>query len=293
MAGTVRLSLLALACASVAAWVSLPSSSRVVQATPGDPLEDTDGDFLPDQVEWAVITSATSGDTDGDQIPDFIEVVQRGAPRQEGAPIALDHEMRVVVSTPGPCSMDQTTWLHVLVRFAQDAVPVEDFAIWFETPFAPGVRIPLDGILLAAPTIEIRVTPADGVWLRVSAPMASVALLHALLPCSIQCEGMMEGRYVRTGVSLFDVQGAIATLVPFNAGFAVHSIGSLPPSGGYANKVCVVDLSEVGTGPGGTVFEVTGADCLDCNELECGSGCAGTLGMVITIPGGTAVLTGN
>jgi len=301
MAGSARFSLLAFAAALSAAWWSLPREPHCIQATTANPLEDTDGDFLPDQVEWAVMTSAASADTDGDTVCDFIEVVQRGRPRQPNFPPPLDHEMRIVVSSPGPMVTDQTTWLHVMVRFVETAIPVDQFAIWFETPLAPGVRIPLDGILLAAPTITTRTTPVDGVWLMVSAPLVAVSVLQQVLPCSIQCEGFFGGRHVRTGVSLFDVQGSVCTLVPFavptqhyeNPGFAVQTIGVTPATVVDMNKVCVLDLVEVGSSAGGTIFEVASAECVDCNELECGTGCGGSVGWLITIPGGTAVLTGN
>ena len=60
-----------------------------------------------------------------------------------------------------------------------------------------------------------------------------------------------------------------------------------------SNKVCVLDLSEVGSGPGGVVFEIVDADCEDCNELECGASCSDSVGWVITIPGGHTTLGGG
>lgn len=291
MSGFVKLSLLAGAAALALLWLVSPTPV-IVQATPPGPLDDTDGDFLPDQVEWAVMTSSTSADTDGDAVPDFVEVVQRGLPRTPNGPVGMDHEMRVVVSSPPAGAADQAAWLHVLVRFAETAVPIDNFAIWFETPWLPGLHIPLDGLLMIAPQIDMRVTPVDGVWLRVSAPLVSLSLLHALLPCSIQAEGFVGGRHLRTGANLFEMQGEIATIVPFgNDAFAVQTITAMPPTGCEANKVCVLDLTEVGSGPGGTVFEVTDATCEDCNELECGLGCTGAIGWLLTIPGGTAAMT--
>jgi hypothetical protein len=294
MASYLHISLLAGVTALGATWCLQPAVPGAVHATELSPLADSDGDFLPDQVEWAVLTSATSADTDNDFVPDFVEVVQRGSPRQPNAPMSLDHEMRVVVSAPVVGAADQTAWLHIFVRYVEAAVPVDGFGVWFETPWLPGLRIPLEGILLMAPTIETRVTAVDGAWLRVSAPLVSLDLLYQLLPCSIQCEGSLEGRYLRTGVNLFDVQGSVATIVPFGEEtFAIQTIGVSVATGTQSNKVCVLDLCEVGSGPGGTVFEVADAGCEDCNELECGTSCAQTVGWILTIPGGTAVLTGN
>jgi hypothetical protein len=59
------------------------------------------------------------------------------------------------------------------------------------------------------------------------------------------------------------------------------------------NKVCVLDLNEVGSGPGGVVYEIVDADCQDANELECGAGCSQSIGSILTIPGGQAALRGQ
>ncbi|MBL8748636.1 MAG: hypothetical protein JNK78_05715 [Planctomycetes bacterium] len=255
---------------------------------------DSDEDFLPDDVEWAVMTSASNPDTDSDGLPDFVEVVQRGSPRSPNWPRPLDHEMRVVVSAPSASDIGATAWLHVLVRFVEVAVPIENFSVWFETPWLPGIQIPLEGVLFAAPTIESRHTTVHGTWLRVSTPLASMSLLQALMPCSIHCRGSVQGRDIHSAVTLFDMAGTPSTIVPFDDhSFAVQTIEAPVATACQSNKVCVLDLTEVGSGPGGTVFEVTDAKCTDCNELECGSGCAASVGWLLTIPGGISVLTGN
>lgn len=294
MAAYLRISLSAAALGLVGLWSVVATDADEVLATPPSPLVDSDDDFLPDQIEWAVLTSATNPDTDGDLVADFVEVVQRGLPRQPNAPVALDHEIRVVIGAPPAGAADQTSWLHVLVRYVEGPVPIDGFSVWFETPLLPGLHVPLESVLFAAPVIETRTTAVDGTWLRVSAPLVSMGLLQLLLPCSIQCEGSFEGRFLRTGVNLFDYMGSVATVVPFgSSGYAVQTFGGVPAGVNESNKVCVLDLSEVGSGPGGIVYQVTHAECEDCNELECGSGCTGSVGWILTIPGGAATLGGN
>ena len=76
--------------------------SQRLQAEPAPRDQDSDNDFLPDELEWVCLTNALSPDTDDDGNPDFVEVVQRGNPRHPGQPLPADHEMRLVVtSRPG------------------------------------------------------------------------------------------------------------------------------------------------------------------------------------------------
>ena len=129
-------------------------------------------------------------------------------------------------------------------------------------------------------------------------PLASTALLQAILPCSFHVESVLGGRELRSGISLFDVQGTIATLVPYdNELVAVQSIAPQLPGGlgslATSNRICVIDLVEVGWGPGGTVYEVSDAFCDDCNDTECVANCTMSVGWILTIPGGLTTITGQ
>ena len=63
------------------------SEKQCLSATEETLFNDVDDDLLPDSVEWVSLTNSTNPDTDGDGISDFVEVVQRGRPRQAGEPM--------------------------------------------------------------------------------------------------------------------------------------------------------------------------------------------------------------
>lgn len=289
----VRLAVSALALGVVLAG-TWPSASPCVHATETDPLLDTDDDFLPDCVEWAVLTSTTNPDTDGDLTPDFIEVVQRGTPRDPGAPMPVDQEMRIVITGPQPGTTTGATWMHLFLRLAEPGTTLTSFQAWLEVPSLPGMRLNFDIFALGPAAYRERNAGPQGIWVQLSVPLVSTNLLQQLLPCSIQAESVVGGRYLRSGVKLFNVQGTISTLVAFDeARYAVQSIAPVVGGGGLSNRVCLLELTESGSGPGGTLYTVTHAACEDCNELECIlPTCVQSIGWILTIPGGLGVMGG-
>lgn len=294
MTGKTTYSLLLAALVAGLAWVSTPTAPPALLADPGMTMTDLDDDFLPDVVEWAVLTSASNADTDSDLVPDFVEVVQRGQPRLPGTPLPLDHELRVVVTAPPPGSPGPT-WMHLLLRFAGQAPELSSLTAWMELPAYPGLRIPLSTVSIEQLVLRTRQTAHDGLWVHLGVPLASESVVRQLLPCSIHARADFTGRSVTNGVKLFDVQGQTVSLVPFGErSFALQTIGAQPMSSStYSNKVCVLDLREAGAGPGGTIYEVVDADCEDCNELECSPTCPQSVGWMITLPGGLQGMFGR
>lgn len=293
MTGKTTYSLLLAASLVVAAWITAPSQPPVLVAGSEGTLKDLDDDFLPDVVEWAVMTSATNPDTDNDQIPDFVEVVQRGRPRAAGVPLPVDHEARVVVTAP-PIGTGGPTWLHLLFRFVGNAPNLTSLQTWLELPGYPSVQFPLSSLAIEQMVLQQRQTATEGLWVYVAVPLASESVVKQLLPCSLHAQVSFGSRVVTTGVKLFDVNGDIVSLVGFGDGYALQTIGvQSMSSSNNSNKVCVLDLQEAGSGPGGTVYEVMAADCEDCNELECSPSCPQSVGWLITLPGGLQGMFGR
>jgi hypothetical protein len=266
-----------------------------LQADPISPTLDTDGDFLPDVVEWACLTNPFNADTDNDGVGDYVEVVQRANPRQVGIALPVDHEMRVVVtSSIGADGFSHTT-LHLLFRFVGPLSLLSSFQPWLSLATVPGLQIPLDSLAAGMTSILDRVDPTEGYWIRAVVPLASENLLRMLLPCTIGARARIGTRLIDTSVPLFDEAGTTATLVPFRSdGYAVQSIGSPGAfQGRGSNRICVLRLAEVGSNPAGVAYEVVQADCDDCNGLQCGVNCPHSVGWVFVVPGGVDVIAGG
>ena len=281
-----------------AAFVAWPRTTPVVFATEPTGFADADGDFLPDSVEWVALTSASNADTDGDTVEDFVEFVQAGRPRHAGPALPIDHELRIAVTGPRAGAADTMTWLHVFLLQAEVAAAVTNIDAWVELPGLAGARLHFD--LLTVPGVELDARAAgNGVtWLRCSVPLINAPLLQAIAPCSFGVNAVVGGRALASGAKVLDAQGVLATLTPFSgSSFAVQSLSPPAAVAGAplsSNRVCVLDMQEVGSSPAGTLYAVIDATCEDCNDVECVLlNCQQSIGWIVTVPGGAASLGAN
>lgn len=298
---TVRLMAVGLA-TTLVAW-SIPDNTVAAGGTEGECAAslDSDGDFLPDAVEWVMLTNAHSADTDADGSTDFVEVVEAGLPRHSSPSLPADQQMRLILTGPSPGSSDPRTWMHVFHRVmtpvnGAGVSAIQTFDMWLEGPLWPGLEFPLNAFASGEVVYRERSTPNDGIWIQLSIPLVSEALLHGVLPCTICTETTVSGQVLTSGQKLINAGGSIASLVPYSPGlFVLQTLTPFAPTPlpAESNRVCVLEMQEQSTGVSGTSYLVVSADCEDANELECSASCQASVGWNIIIPGGTQMIGGN
>lgn len=304
MTARLAMALVSVGLATAAAWRVTQDSIPLRASEPASTwlLPDSDDDFLPDVVEFAVLSGANSSDSDGDGSQDFVEFVQKGRPSQPGDPLPVDQEMRVLVTgSPAGSGLD-VIWFHVFFRVVDSTKLVKGFETWIEWPWMPGEQMSFEVLSLGPPIYRERTTPNQGTWVSLSVPVASVGLVQSLCPMSVCAQAKVGGRLIRSVSPIYDIAGELRSLVPFGTGYALQQLYPAPlpamfdsggsDSGGsgsvstLSNRVCVLELAEGGSGPGGTLYEVVSADCQDCNDVECSTACGDAVGWVLTLPGG-------
>ena len=196
---------------SILAALGWMTEAKTVEAQPPSLFDDADGDFLPDALEWALMTDPQVADTDEDGVDDFIEVVQNGFPLENDAPRPKDHEMRVLATTRVDNAGESQFWLHLLFRSMSGLeAPLEGFVPWIDVG---GVKYPIHGLLAGAP-LHSRVLHRDdeGTLVLVSLLVATERAARSLLPFSFGVSAKLGGRPITSSTYYMDVEGTTSNL---------------------------------------------------------------------------------
>lgn len=299
-----------LCCAAIPAAIAVlrpaaEAAALELRADPPSYLEDADGDFLPDVVEWSVLSDPLQGDTDGDGIGDFVEVVQFGSPITAGLAQAQDHETRVVVTLEEDPVLGEMVWVHYLFRFMGQAGGPIRFEPWID---AGGVQVPFS-IPVGSPHVVIqqRVDPHEGTWLVMSTRLIQRAAFQAVMPCTLGADVGIGSLDLSVGSHVFTVDGDFCYLVPLGDRSTASGVATAPEFAvqqgssrqndrnpfANSNKLCVMQLRRIGGTAGAALYETHDPECEEALGLECSTKCPQSEGWTLILPDGLAPLTGN
>lgn len=271
------------------------SSAPTLRARPADPMADRDGDLLPDAVEWVLMLDPDRPDTDGDGVDDFLHAVQHRPPLVASSQHATDDEMRLAV-TQGWSGTEAVLNLHLLLRLVNSDLS----AVTHFEPFLDhwGQRVPLAPLLAGAKVrMKHRVHPSEGLYVHLCAELGPVACFRNVLPCTLGAVATIGPRFVGTGTYLLGVENGLAAYLPIGGGEGVvQSLAGTVVDDPFwtANRVCLLRLTVLGSGPGGTVCEVADADCVyRTGRLACPPTCVAAKGRIMLVPDGMGLVTGG
>ena len=278
------------------------TTPAALQADPIHPLQDSDGDLLPDILEWSSLTNPYQRDSDSDGAADFFDVVSNrvrplanvdgertGAHSSPAGPSAA----RVLVSTTRGTDRPAVL-MNLLFRFGPQQSP----NLQFLRPFLDvrGMQVPIETIVMSS-TIQVamRNEQAVGWYLLITARICSLDELRPLLPCTLGALAVIDGVPVMTGSPVLDVAGVPAAIMPVsNDSFALHAIQ--PPQDvrnpfWTDNKACVFELVQIGATQNAILCEIMNPDCVGAAALCCDpGGCRSKQGGVVSLPGGIGLL---
>lgn len=294
-----RLLLVLLASLGLVVAGSIQTVPDKLEAGPNDPFLDTDGDLLPDVLEWVLMSDPWSADSDNDGVDDFLEAVQHQIVKPGPSP-TTDHEFR---STTHIVRLPDNTQ-HVIVNLMFRIVNGDPAEVSSLDPeiYLNGIEIPFASMFMAGLAhIGMINHPTEGLYVLLSSRLCSPDELRPLLPCSIGSSAVIGGRSFNSGCTLFDGDGTTVSLVEIqNNHFGLHPIDSefltdpKEPRAAFWSKsrVCEMELVVTGVGQGYALAQVVEAACTGAPSLACAPSCDSWRSRLVVIPDGLRFFTG-
>lgn len=285
-------------CLAVVVWqLASAGPDRVALAANGSSaLTDTDGDLVPDSVEWVMQTDPEETDTNEDGVDDFLAIVAYGNLLESMSEPEPKHAMRVVVNSAAEGG-DTHVWLHLMVRF----VVTQNIGEIFIDPYIDvrGMRASLVP-LLGHGNITLRTKQQrDSLYVMISCRLTNEASLARILPCTLGAEGVFDRQHINTGTYVVDSGGLPHAMLPFtDSSYILQPINAdarfqEPNPFWKGGRVCVMKLTVISSSPNGHLCEVTSAECKPSPGLRCASSCASNVGQPVFVPGGLGTINGN
>ena len=272
-------------------------SSPKLLADERGPLTDTDGDLLPDTLEWLTLSNPLLKDTDGNGVDDFVEAVQHITPFTTGTK-PLEDEVRVLLSaTPVQGGTGAEVYVHMLFRFVGNRIGnVQQMTPYIALDSCG--KIPAPDLITGGPvTVRAATHPTAGTLVIASVRLCRQSELLYILPCTVGAQIVIDGKLHSSGTYVGVDHNTPVVLLPVIPGVFINQ--PLNPEDNQSNpfwntnSVCAMKFGVVGSGMGGSICEVECADCEVANGLRCAPLCRQSVGKLIFVPDGLATITGG
>jgi hypothetical protein len=272
----------------------LPFASRTLSAGPAKPTTDTDGDNLPDMIEYVAQSDPYRADSDNDGRRDFVEVAEFTSPMTPDAARTTPDAFRLLMNTTEESNGQRLIWLHVLLRIRSGLL--SDFKGLTLFLDHRGERISLDPIVAyTLSDVGLQADPVHGTLIRVSLRIPLLPPLETMSPVTFGGYCKIRNTVHASGSVLFSIYGDLFTLVPLGGTLFMHAanpVQSTSPFWGN-NKACTLTMQVQGTGKGWVLCEVDKASCEVSQTMQCVPDCAALKGHTVFIPDGLGLILGG
>jgi len=276
----------------------------LARASQGELFPDTDGDFLPDSLEYGTYSNPIVADSDGDGVGDFLATVRhlRSDPRAAARP--EDHEMRVLLSSETRGDGSRALWMHLLFRFVGDSIPpieqLDPYIYWRTW------RLPLSQLVgYGQAEIKLRQSPEHGLFALVSLELGDEEDIRFIRPYSytIGVDASLDGRQTSSGIFIQAIDDpstggdVFASLVPMNSGQVSYQFLNQHDSENpfwSTDRICLMTLELFSRGTEGHICEIIGANCEPLEgDFRCPPTCPDSVGSLMFFPNGMTTIFGG
>lgn len=262
-----------------------------------DPVKDSDGDLLPDALEWVLLTDSMSKDTDSDGTDDFVEVVEQRSPvtKDEDTPLPVDSFRTLFMTSFEGEDQHRVLWLHLLFRFPSGQLSdLTGLSLFFDYD---GHKVDLTPLLYTCTqALETRFETRQGLLVRLTLKLPEPAGLSKLMPATFGSYARINNAFHTAGVPMFHLGGSYHTLAMVSATQMIlqaASSGEVQSTFWNKGKACAMSLSLVGSSPGWRICEVEKADCEVVFQGACSDSCKKSVGQMVLVPDGTPLIEGG
>ncbi|MCA8970928.1 MAG: hypothetical protein KDC95_14125 [Planctomycetes bacterium] len=294
---------------ALAVWSRTEASSNagpfgldgvVLEATKLTPLQDSDGDLLPDMLEHVVQSVGDSKDSDGDGRDDFIEQLEYSDPMLKDASNLQNDGFRILLHTTSLPNNEETLWIHLMFRMRSGLwQDLQALSLFLES--GGDQRFPLDALLTSSVAeIRDRMDPVEGLLVRVSLKVPTPASLRgytAVTPITIGGFAKIYGKIFMAGSMLLHNNVEYLTLAPVGSkALVAQTTNSQSTASPFwsTQKRCKVSLAVIGAGRHGLWCEVSKADCEPSHKAaRCTPACPSLIGGTFIVPDGLPFVIGG